>query len=243
MFCNKKLLCINSSYLHHQTPNRILSCDDIHPPPTRLFERAAGIDYPAGARYTFQWLNVTGRSSDELRAIPNNSDAAFNSASMQPRPSPFLLECMYAATVINFWGIGSSRLKSHPGFVSAPPRRPAALHEFNPVYSGRQIRSSASAAGEPSDANITDEENMLPCSTPADPGADAIAYDEGDDPWDFILKLSHLLPQNRDRLVARQEQREIEREEHRTRIVNWLDGVDASEDTSTSPISDAPDRT
>ncbi|EMD34178.1 hypothetical protein CERSUDRAFT_125854 [Gelatoporia subvermispora B] len=117
------------------TPNRVLSCDDIPPSLPRLFERPTGIEYPTGIRYTFQWLHATGRSNDELRAVPNNSDAAFNSASEQRRPSPFLLECMYAATVVKFWGLHPDRLRMHPKFISAPPRKSRPSLGFKPTRS------------------------------------------------------------------------------------------------------------
>lgn len=89
-----------------------------------------GTERSTDIQYHFQWLKLPKNESrgsfkeftdpDQLWTVPNNSVAVFKSPIEEPLPSLFLLECMYAASVVIVWGRDTENLEKHPNFLKGP---------------------------------------------------------------------------------------------------------------------------
>jgi hypothetical protein len=111
-------------YLSNQTPNPILSTDDIPQGPDREYI-PPGANYPLGHRYTLQSLKIIPQRV--LSVIPNNGDATFNGSSNKQKPSALLLHYNYGAAAAKLWGHGTNVLKNDRQLPRPQPPAPMRL--------------------------------------------------------------------------------------------------------------------
>ena len=104
--------------LSSQTPNPILTTEDVPPSPDRRFD-VRTIGYPIDSRYTMQWLQTLNAST--MNIVKNNSDAAFrHRCPERDRPSDVLLHYTYGAAAVKNWGRNTNVLQT----LGKPPRPP-----------------------------------------------------------------------------------------------------------------------
>ena len=104
--------------LSYQTPNQILTCDDI--PANVRVEVDQTCSFPEDKRYTAQWLT---HDEDNFEGLSNNTDAAFKrSCRKNLFPSSLLLDYNYGAATLKAWGRNLEAYDRHEH--SRPARGP-----------------------------------------------------------------------------------------------------------------------
>lgn len=136
------------------------------------------VDYLENSSFTWHWL--TQQDDLTVATLPNNTRAMFNLGSSEPRPSGFLLDIAFAATILHLWGAGKAgdALKKHPGCPKTPP--PADKTSGHPKHR----REDGKASGT----------------------ADEVDAPDPSDPWDILVRASFLRPGARELFEAEHRQ-------------------------------------
>lgn len=197
-----------------------MDTSDIAPPagPLIVNNTYPSVDYPENARYTWHWLEQPETVTTETE-LSNNTRAMFNLASEEPHPSGFLLDIVFAATILHAWGVDGAgdTLKTHPGCPKTPPlvkktlRHHLQRNDYENGIKNRSIKPEEAAgsacAGEDEQASGTGDE--LDGTAPSDP-------------WDILLRASFLRPGVREMF-------EEQHKEFENGIRTWRSAISDSE--------------